>query len=239
MTYLQKCMTALLVAGIGLATGCMKTEQRFTMYPDGSGKMAMKQTIFKDMAAMVKSQAQEGGKPFDPASMLKDGMPGKVYWSNVKAVDNADGSLTITGTGYFENVSDLKPEKGTISFAKDGDGYVFEMTQPMPDEFKAQPGETADQKNQREQGMAMMKGMMAGFEMTMGVTMPGAIKASEGMEKKDDRNAEYKMTDKDLTDIMDQKKQPVSKMRVTCGASTADAEMAAFKKELEAAKAGK
>jgi hypothetical protein len=258
MTLLKRIATPVaVVLGLALA-GCIKSEQTFTIYPDGSGKVEINQTLMGMMASMMKGENPMGGdedgapgKKPDPFEMIRKGVGGKVYWTNLKTSDGPNGEFTISGTGYFENVNDIKPEKGTLTFTKaDDGGSIFEMTQEMPDELKgggfpgmapARPGEkpTPEEEAQRKQMMEMMKGMLAGFEARITVVMPGAVKSAEGMKPADGRKAEFKMTEQDMVGMMDSQKLdsiPTRFKVVSAAPSGIDAEFEAFKKDLAAAK---
>jgi hypothetical protein len=241
----QRMAAPLVIAGAIALTGCLKSNQTYTIYPDGSGKSELRMTFLGMMAQMMKSPGAmgggEGAAKADPFDALKKSLQGKVYWTNLHSEDGADGSYTIAGTAYFEDVNQVQLEKGgSISWKKNDDGgNTFEITQSTPDEFKGgdDANKTPEQKQQEEQSKAMMRSMMAGFEMKVSVVMPGAVKSSEGMAA-DGRKASYALTEKDLGDIIDKKKgPPPSTFKVVAGAPAGlDDEVAQFKKELAAAK---
>lgn len=253
MTLLKRlALPALTALGIALS-GCIKSEQTFTIYPDGAGKVEIKQTLMGMMAQMMKAGGQMGGQPgqegmqADPFEMLKKGVEGKVYWTDLKTADGPAGEYVISGTGYFENINDVKPEKGSLSFKKNEDGgYTFSMTQDLDELKQGMPGMegapegqtlTPEQEAQQQQMMAMMKGMLAGFEMKVSVVMPGEIKSAEGMKPDQGRRALFQMGEQDVIAMMEKKKEPPKEMKVVSGpASGLDAEMEQFKKSLAAAK---
>ncbi len=251
MTSFKRIALGGLLALVLAFTACIKSEQVFTIYPDGSGKVEVKQTISGMMAQMMKGGGpggpQGGGQQPDLADMVKKSMGGKVYWTDVSTSDGPNGEIVLSGTGYFEHVNDLKPEKGTIAFEASPDGgYVFTMTQEIPDEMKGgMPGMggeggklTPEQEAQRQQAMQMMKAMMAGFEMKLAVVMPGEIKSADGLPATEGRKASLRIGEEDLQAFMEQKKQPPTQMKVVSGpASVGDEELSAFKKELESARA--
>jgi hypothetical protein len=259
--------TALLVGlGLGLA-GCLKSEQTFTIYPDGSGKMEISQTVTNPMIAQI----MKGGNPMggdddgdgdmgggghrekpDPVARIRESMAGKVYWSKLEAKDGPNGEFVISGTGYFENVNDVQPQTGSISFKKTEDGgYAFEMDQDLGGPMKAGMGRLGGamggggeggmkpNAEQQQQAKQMMKMMLAGFDAKITVVMPGAVKSAEGMKPLEGRGAQWHMGEDDLMTMMDKKEPPADmKMKVVCDAPTGiDDEIAKFRKELAAAKA--
>jgi hypothetical protein len=254
MTLFQRIATPLAIVSAIALTGCLKSNQTYTLYPDGSGKVEMKFTFLGMMAQMIKAGGPQGmgggdeggpggGQKIDPYDAVKKNFSGKIYWANLHTEDGADGSYSVYGTGYFDDVNQLKPDKGTISWTKNADGgNTFEITQETPDELKGMGGDdakkTPEQKQQEAQMKAMMKGMLAGFEMKIAVVMPGAVKSAEGMTPGEGRNAQVSMNEQDVQDIMDKKKTPPTKMKVVAGApSGLDDELAKFKKDLADAKA--
>ena len=245
-TLVKMAVPAVLAAALSL-TGCLKSDETITLYPDGSGKIQLKTTLLGMMAQMAKmggmpgEEGQGGGAgKADPFKAIKDGFGGKVYWANLKAEDGPNGEYMLSGTGYFENVNDVQRKNGKISFQKDpaGEGHLFELAGEMPNELSGGPGADGPEAEQQKQMQEMMKGMLAGFDMKVTVVMPGAVKTAEGMKPTEGRNAVFALTEKDVLAIMDKKMTPPKEMKVTSGApGSLDTEIAAFKEELAKAKA--
>jgi len=241
-------------------SGCLKSDQTITVYPDGSGKIHMSNTIGAQFAFAAKSgqmPGAEGGmgggmgggpreKP-DPFKMIKDGFGDNVYWTNLKAEDGPNGEWMISGTGYFEDINKVETKKDKMSFRKTetGEGYVFEMDNAsMNEQLKGgmgggDEGMSEEQKQQAEMMKQMMKGFLAGFDMRVSVVMPGAVTSAEGMVAGEGRKAAFALGEKEVNELMDGKRQPPKAMKVTSGAADAslEAEIATFKTELAAAKA--
>ena len=244
------------------ASGCLKSDETITVYPDGSGKIQMKTTLLGMMAQMAKMGGPGGmgggpgmggpggGQPQDPFELLKKNVGKNVYWTNLATEDGAQGEYTLSGTGYFEDVNQLNGKERQVSFKKDdaGDGYVFEMKGELPSELSGAGGEmggkkgTPEQEQMQKQMADMMKSMMAGFDMKVKVVMPGAVKTATGLKAVEDgsREAVFALGEKDLQAIMDKKQEPPKEMRVVSKAADTKAletELATFKKELADAKA--
>jgi len=165
MTFFQRLATPLAIVGAFALTGCLKSNQTYTIYPDGSGKAEIRMSFLGMFGQMAKSGGQmgeqEGPRP-DPFDQVRKTMDGKVYWSNLHTEDGDDGSWTIAGTAYFEDVNQLKPKQGNISFKKNEDGgNTFEMVTES-DEMKQLAGgddskKTPEQKQQEEATRAMCR----------------------------------------------------------------------------------
>ena len=238
-------------------TGCLKSDQTITVYPDSSGKIQMKTTLLGMMAQMAKmggpggQMGGPGGAPAekpDPFEILKKDVGGKVYWANLKAEDGTDGSYTLSGTGYFESVNDIQRDQGKMTFTKDAatGGYLLEMKPEIPNEITGEKKEgapelTPEQEQMQKQMLEMMKGMMAGFDMKVTIVMPGNVTKAEGMKATEGtRNATFALGEKELLAIMEKKEKPPKEMKVTSGPAddkALEGELATFKKELADAKA--
>jgi hypothetical protein len=257
MLFLKRLALPVLLAGIALS-GCIKSEQTFTIYPDGSGKVEARQIVLGMMAQMLRAgggmPGMEGAErhggprmPQNPYDLLKKGVRGKVYWTDLKTEDGPSGEMIVSGTAYFENVNELRPENGSLAFEKTADGgFVFSMSQEIPERMKrslsgleGQKGEkpTPEEEAQRQQMVAMMKAMIAGFEMKISVVMPGEVKSAEGLSSTEGRRASLALGEQDVFDIMEKKKEPPSSLKVVSGpASASEKEVTEFKKALAAAK---
>jgi hypothetical protein len=256
LSLMRVARTAGLVAVIALS-GCLKAEQVFTIYPDGSGKVEIKQTLFGPAAMGLRAQMQGQGRgpggggdrpgrgPRDIADVLKRSMRGKVYWANLETGDGEMGEIVLSGSGYFENIADIKSDIVNLTFAPDeGGGHVLSLSAQIPDRFKRQlAGLTgmgrggAPLTPEEEQRKAMLKPMLAGFDLTFVVIVPGEIKSSEGPATTEGRKATLRIGEDQVETFADLSKAPPA-MKIVSGPSTVTAEeIAAFKKELEAAKA--
>jgi hypothetical protein len=261
LSFLKIARPAVVLVALASA-GCLKSDDTFTVYPDGSGKVQSKKALLGMMAQMAKMGQMgqlggpgggpggpgggPGGEKMDPFDMIKKEFGDKVYWTNLKAEDGPAGEWVLSGTGYFEDVNAVKRENGAMSFKKDGDGYVFSMTGKLPDDIAKMPGgggksdapKTPEQEAMEKQMLEMVKGMMQGFDVKVKVVMPGQVKSAEGMKPGEGREALFNLTEKDLVAIMEKKQEPPKEMKVVSGPADpkVDAELAAFKKELADAK---
>ncbi|MHC4392174.1 MAG: hypothetical protein ACYS22_12775, partial [Planctomycetota bacterium] len=123
-------MGALMMSAI-VSAGCLRSTQVFTMYSDGSGKADINITLMGMAAQAIKmgQMGGEGGEAQDPVDMVKQSVQGDVYWVNVKMEDGEDGTVTLSGTGYFEDANKITLEKGSIAFEAAGDGYKATINQ--------------------------------------------------------------------------------------------------------------
>jgi len=234
---------AFAMAAVLLVQGCLKTTQVYTIYPDGSGKCDVQMTFLGQMAAMIKMSGgmpdQETGQTKDPKEMIKESLKGKVYWDKLEAKDDVEGAYTITGVAYFEKLSDLSELEA--KFEKTAEGYTFHLKQSNDDMagIPGMDGEGGAEGPEAEQQKAMMKAMMAGFEMKIGVRMPGPVTKIEGFGKQEGRDATFLLSEADLMKMMDTKQKPPTQFTALCGADAEGvaAEHETFKKRLAELKA--
>ncbi len=242
-----------------LLSGCIKSKQHWTIYPDGSGKVEVENTLMGMMAQMVKMGGQmgpgaEGGEAKDPLDMIRESVKGKVYWTQLETEDGPGGEFILRGVAYFDNIADVNTgEEGqnSVEWKKNADGtYTLVMTnedaaEGLPGLPPGMGGEDGDEENmspeqkaQQQQMKAMMMGMLAGFEVSISFTGPGAAQAIEGFQAKDGRTATFRLGEEDVKKMMNKQLKPPTKMSATFAAPGEgfDAEFAAFKKALAEAK---
>ncbi|GIW72022.1 MAG: hypothetical protein KatS3mg102_1564 [Planctomycetota bacterium] len=239
-------------AVLALASGCIKAKQHWTVYPDGSGKVEIENTLMGMMAQMVKmgaQMAQQGGEGADPFEMIKDSVKGEVYWTDLQARDGPDGSYILSGTAYFTDISKVATgeQQSGIEFRKNDDGSFTLTFKQDKSAMQGLPGMSAEgedeqspeEKAQQEQMKAMMMGMLAGFEMQIAVTMPGAVSSVEGFGHTDGRSASFTIGEEQVKKYMAKQASPPDKLVVTSAAPgpELEAEFAAFQKALAKAKA--
>lgn len=233
---------ALVVGSLAL-TGCLRSMQTYTIYPDGSGKAEVKITLLGMMAQAAKMAKQQGGMEGqqDPLDQIKESLSGKVWWKDLEAKEGEAGTYVLSGTAYFDDVSEVELKDGSIQFAPEGDGYKLTIQQEadMPGGMGGEGEGTPEQQAQAEQMKAMIKGMLAGFEMSINVKLPGDVTAMDGFAEKEGRKAWIKIDEQALIKMIDANEKPPETMVATCGAAgDIQAEWDAFKKELAEAKAG-
>ena len=87
-------------------------------------------------------------------------------------------------------------------------------------------------------GRVIGQPLLKGFEVVNAVKMPGTVTAVDGYAAKEGRTASSKVTEEQIKKFDDLKKTMTkAKRKVTCGKDEADADKAAFLKELAEAKA--
>jgi hypothetical protein len=116
----MKTRTVLAVGALCLLlTGCIQSEQVFTLNPDGSGKVAM--TLVMPLNPF--EGVMEGGPPGAKKQTLAEkkrlfvdkllrGAKGVDAWKDVSAEFTREGLLKFQGTAYFKDLSQLKVEMG-------------------------------------------------------------------------------------------------------------------------------
>lgn len=242
---MKRFMPAVLALACALG-GCLKMKQEFVVMPDGSGKMVM--TI-----ATKANPADPGGKGLtseemmseDPDKMGKE-MPGIVAMTRPKE-EKKDGWTYITFAAYFDDINKVAMKQGEgedaqtmldAKFAKQGDGYVFELFGKGAGEAANQFGGDDSPPELKAQMEQMIKQMLAGFELKFAVKMPGAVTEVTGFSVKEGRDASFTIAEKDILKPADMKKlETVKSMKAVCGASTISAaDQEAWKAEVAKAK---
>ncbi|RME74668.1 MAG: hypothetical protein D6776_04765 [Planctomycetota bacterium] len=248
-------MTKLAVLAVATAlTGCIKSKQYWTIYPDGSGKVEIENTLMGMMAQMAKMGGQMGpdaGEAQDPYQMIKESVKGKVYWSDFEAKDGPNGEYVLKGTAYFENINDVSTgddEDSKLVWKKNDDGS-FSLVMQNDEATEGLPGmpgmgeggepSSPEEKAQQEQMKAMMMGMLAGFEVKIAFTGPGEVTDMKGFQTKDGRTVAFTLTEDDVKALMNKEKTPPKQLSATFAAPGEGlaAEFEAFKKALAEAKA--
>lgn len=239
----------LAVAATVALSGCVKTDQIFTLYPDGSGKVELKAILQGQIAMVFQMLMQQQGtdniETIVKQSFRLDGIAG---WKDLKAEPNDDGTFTVTGTAYFEDINKVKSEGTRLEFKRIGgapadgggdtqpregaEGYEVTVGQRSLDRM---PQEMPPE--QREQILGMARGMLAGFETKTVVVMPGLVKEAEHC-KVDGRKATHTLVEEDVIRAIEEGKRPAP-TRVVSGPAVPEvaAEHEAFKKELAEVKA--
>jgi len=229
--------------------GCLRFREELVINPDGSGKITltigMSQAFIDKMKGMGPGGAEVDEKMgMDPEDL--ENAEGVVAFTK-PVHEKKDGWETTTITAYFEDINKVKfwekegekkKLKLAFTFKKEGEGHVLEVEDKFTDDgdsdkMDEMPAETKDQI--WEQAKPMLKG----FEISKGVKMPGPVTAVEGFTKKEGRLAQNKVTEESIKTLEDlTKSMKAAKAKVVSGKSEmTDADLAAFKKELDEAKA--
>ena len=177
---------------------------------------------------------------------MNKGMPGVVAVTRPKE-EKKDGWTYITFSAYFDDVNKMAEkvkEEGAptmldAKFSKQGDGFVFELFGKGAGDAAKQLGGDDAPPEAKAQIEAMLKEMLAGFEMKFGVKLPGAVTEVSGFTVKEGREASFSISEKDLAKADDMKKLENAKnMKAVCGPSQISAaDQAAWKDEVAKAKA--
>jgi hypothetical protein len=182
----------------GFATGCIETSDKFTLNPDGSGKVthtAVVANLGMDMFG------GEGGSDQDPekearkaAKEMVESSEGVDAWSDVGFEALDDGRMKISGTAYFPDVNKLKVSSGGVSsesdftFTSDGADYTLAYSAGgAADGTASAPAETAEEiqkaRSEMQQSMPMMTGFLSGLRMESRFHLPGTVKSSNHFTK--------------------------------------------------------
>lgn len=245
---MKRLLAAPLACVLGLLSGCLKMKEDLVVLPDGSGKLTLTLSIREDNEMAKDKFTEEEMMSEDPEKMLKE-MPGIVAFLRPK-LEKKDGFATITTVAYFEDVSKVRiigegdsgdgKALNEFKFRKEGDGFVFEVGGDKVGEGLKDLGANDDAPPELKKQMeAMIQEMLKGFEFTIQVKLPGAVKEVATFQKKDGRTASFTIGEKDIAGLNDMKKLTgMSSLKAVCGPSEVSAEeQAAFKAELERAKA--
>lgn len=222
-------------------SGCMKIREDLVVMPDGSGRLTLTITLTTKGEAAKFTEAELMAA--DPDE-LQDKVRGLVALGPPTL---AEKEGVIRQVAYFDDLNAVKfmdegegdkaKPKQEFSFRREGETFVLEikgnlLADEAPDRGKSDPELT----RQRDE---FFKAMFVGFEYRNDVRMPGRITAIEGFQSREDRTATYVIGEKDLQKAADQKKiNDVKTFRVVSARSEiTDADAAAFRKEVEKAKA--
>lgn len=228
-----------------LWAGCLKFKEEVQVMPDGAGRIVLsissKETGEENKMSMSELMSE------DPDKMDKT-LPGIVAMSR-PVEEKKDGWTTVTVEFFFDDLNKVKlvnEDDGKVmqefAFRKEGDGHVVEFKSGAADELGADLGGAAggelppEAKKQMEE---MVKQMLAGFELRIGVLMPGGVKDAGAFKDKEGRRAAFAIGEKDIAGFGDFKKfEAVKSVKIVSGpADVPSAEQAAFKAAFEKAKA--
>lgn len=256
MRLLSRALFLAALAALHSTTSCASIEQGATLFPDGSGKLTLQVRAKTQMLNMAAAQGKDPMVTTKSPEELEKTMEGFVAFTRPESKEEGEFTV-VTIHAYFEDVNKVKVWRTSaqgrevnLAFkytpAAAGGELVIEdgLTRKMAKDFGGpKEGGQAPPKGMLE----MFKTMLKDFSMSASFTVPGDIASvGAGLEHKG-RTATRKLDGPTLCDAIDGKEEAVKKLqergaeagtKLTWGASTvSDAEIAAFKKELEAAKA--
>ena len=233
------------------ASGCIRFVEELSVYPDGSGKMTVSVGFSLEIFDKLREMGmdpKEGEEQMNFEAKDLENFEGIVAFARPKN-EKKDKWQTWTVTAYFDDINKVKmvdkkdgeqpaEVKASFVFKKEGDGYVLEIDDRVMANDQMKGMDEAPEEGQ-EQQWEMAKQFLKGFEISRGVKMPGPITSADGFDKKDGRTALNKIDEASLKNMKDLSKAMTAKKRkIVCGKSDmSDADVAAFKKELEEAKA--
>src|SRR5579872_2721965 len=229
------------------ASGCIKEKITLTIYPDGSGKIAVTEAVNGAMAAMGQMGGDNGNKNKKETAekMIYKTLSeyeGVVAWKDVKAEVTDEGEIKGEGVGYFEDVTKLArtgDNDQTITWTKtDAGGFTFEMKTNMKKKGDKDPADDFLKKDltdeQVQMQLGMIQGILGGLKFEYKVVMPGDVSDVTGPQAKEGRNATYTLTGKDLGDTIKKcfDKGMELRKKIDAGDKTEDEARAEIDKEM-------
>lgn len=220
----MKTPAALLTAVLTLAlTGCLDTDEEFTLNPDGSGKVKIK--------AVSVPKAFQFGPPQTPEQQLKEAVSetlkkseGIDAWADVTATLRDDGNTVFAGTGYFKDLSKVrlnilgtqsdfpnfevkKEADGSLSLKAisrkgDGDEPPAPAVDPKPTEEEIQKLIKAE-RLKAQGGRRLLEGFLKDLRMKTRVVLPGAVGEAKNFKKVADNVVEVTLDGKTVLKALD------------------------------------
>jgi hypothetical protein len=228
------------------AAGCFKEKVTFTVYPDGSGKIAFEETILKDVAgfALMGAKTDQERKAAAEHEILKSlaKYEGVCAWTDVKSELTAKGEITGSAVGYFEDLSKVREVSESTNngwtWTKNADGgFTFELASGKSGaDGKDKVDEYLKAPSKDDAGMEeMLYPILAGLRLEVGVVMPGAVTAAESPLVKDGRNATFTIEGKTAVPAIKALKAKGQELRkqIDAGSMTQDAARAELHKDYE------
>jgi hypothetical protein len=105
-------------------TGCLKGDETFTVFADGSGTVSMKLVLGKKLSEMQQGMLGKGDKAaavvqVEAFAELEDQWRG-VYWEKA-AYTISDGTVTVTASGVFPDIRQVKMVEEEFEATQKGD----------------------------------------------------------------------------------------------------------------------
>ncbi|MEZ0229795.1 MAG: hypothetical protein ACAI25_14300 [Planctomycetota bacterium] len=200
------------------ALGCEKERTTITVFPDGSGKIEIKDTLGKQISSFALMMAEGDEKKQEVAAQTIHKKlatwEGVCAWSEVKAAVTDAEEISGSAVGYFEDISKLKRADETslheFKWTKNADGgFTIEETQSDKkkdeDAPKKDPADSFLKKMPDEQldmAVTMTTSMLEGLQIDRVIVMPGDVTEIAGAQKKEGRKATMTISDKELAELI-------------------------------------
>ncbi|MBI5367937.1 MAG: hypothetical protein HZA54_12930 [Planctomycetes bacterium] len=259
---MMRCLRSLAlvaVAGVAVATsGCLQVETKYTIYPDGSGRIKTTMTVDSNMTEMMKG--------FAPNQGAKGGSANPLAGNEVKGLVGGQ-KMTIVTEGLFADINQVEAQGAKVAWKKLKNGGArlkldVDLNKAGGPGMGGMPGigiggggeektaakngaktealvegeEESDEEESEEEGgngmaQAFAAEMFKGMSIKYIVVMPGAVTKSSS-DAIDGRTVTFAVNPADLA-----KQQKQFSFTASCGApeESLESEFAAFKKELKAA----
>lgn len=201
--------------------GCIETKQKYTLNPDGSGKVIV-ESFFQQMNITM-----GGGEDSDPEIQMKNAIKkiiekskGVDVWKDIKYKLQDDGRIWFKGTAYFKDLSKLELHDMSMMRADFYKSKKGEMVLELKDENEATKSKskkielkkmTEDEIKKmilkQKAGYQQMKPMLAAFlsimKMDSTFELPGKIKNSINFKKEKDRTVKIVFHGEKLLKVLD------------------------------------
>jgi hypothetical protein len=204
---LRSLATTGLLASLLVVGGCIDEKDTLTVYPNGSGKLHLKQTLGKQMSQvmlMFAGKDADSQKEAAKKALYKElsSWEGTCAWTDLAGSVDA-GKVSMEATAYFDDVSKLKKlsDNSTETFAwtKNADG-TFTLEWNVKNEGTSQKPEKnlLDEETPKQDQVKSFLDLMKDLRMEHEVVMPGAVTDATGCKDKKDRSASGVLSGEDL-----------------------------------------
>jgi hypothetical protein len=199
----QRLTPVFLMVAVASLSGCFDQKQTWTVNPDGSGKIAIRMTLGKDVSQMIVDS--RGKSPEDQKRAIEDLVLEDIAsWSNIAAWTDLktglkDGQIEYSATGWFTDLSKVTSEGFTYSWTSEKPGQ-FTLGMKQKKQQEKNPLDQSDQES--NQTREMMKNMVKGLRFELEAVLPGNVGEILGFTERNGRSAKLLFTDKTLEDYL-------------------------------------
>ncbi len=201
--------------------GCIETKQKYTLNPDGSGKVIV-ESLFQQMNITM-----GGGEDREPEIQMKKAIKkiiekskGVDVWKDIKYKLKDDGRIWFKGTAYFKDLSKLELHDMSMMRADFYKSKKDEMVLELKDEKESTKSKSQKIKQEKmtedeikkmvlkqKAGYQQMKPMLTAFLSTMKMDstfkLPGKIKNFINFKKEKDRTVSIVFKGEKLLKVLD------------------------------------